>query len=389
MKKVDITLLEKEFWYHVSAQEELPLAEKKKNLPLQDDLNQLCGKISGDIDIKKLLEIEIYKNPELIKQLRTLVSISDKRFYLDLSYKFSREYVDKGNQETLCGCVPESLTKHSTSFFISLIKKKNEKSHIATRYIVEYLCQKGLEKILDFYAKLSLIDREIIMESLILPKEIQQQDAKLRGHGPEKRLAELVKKLNCSFYPPDKDINPMGKHDPNIAYDNMKICSRDSATTFSTDLIILDKNNSPMVGVVGLVHSSDPGQFGVDKANTVKLIRGNMDHFNNNNKENRNIELWGLVDGVGYSENKKGTINAMLPYFHNFIQIKSLWKAAIGLHGLGYCSVKGIMFNKYFYTNTKILEYMKQYIPADIKIYDFDHEKYQQGYQAGEASLFI
>ena len=36
MKKVDITLLEKEFWYHVSAQEELPLAEKKKNLPLQD-----------------------------------------------------------------------------------------------------------------------------------------------------------------------------------------------------------------------------------------------------------------------------------------------------------------------------------------------------------------
>ena len=381
-------ILEREFWYHVSPQKDIPLAARKEVLPLQDHLEYLCQQIqTNQKSLFELIEQEVFNNPNVVNQLRALVSISDKRFYLDLSYTFSRYYIE-GNQ-TLCGCAPEMLIRHQTSFFINILKRKDKKSFLAAKVITNYLFEHGLDKILEFYCRLPNNDRNVISEALILPKESQQQDAKLRGHGPEKLLAELVKILGCNILPHDKDINPMGAHDPNIDLSTMLITQRDSQLTASSDLVILDHNNKPTVSVVGLIHTSDPGQFGVDKANTVRAIRSKIDEFNARKPVLRHMELWGLVDGVGYSENKNGTINAMLPYFSNFVQVKTLWKAALRLHSLGLCRIEGIMFNYGFYQNIEILEHMYTYVPKDVGIYDVEPQQYSRKYQLGTATLFL
>lgn len=381
-------MLEREFWYHVSPQNEIPLAAKKEVLPLQDQLEYLCKKMQSQHDIFKLILQEIYDNPSVIHQLRTLVSISDKRFYLDLSYIFSRYYIGVSGNETLCGCSPDNLIRHQTKFFINILIKKDQRSLLAAEIIANYLFDNGLDRILKFYCQLSTNDRNIISESLILPKESQQQDAKLRGHGPEKLLAEMVRFLGCKFIPSDKDINPMGTHDPNIDPLTMKIAPRDSQSTFSSDLVILDSLGNPTISIVGLIHTSDPGQFGVDKANTVKEIRNQINSFNKL-YPNRYIELWGLVDGVGYSENKNGTINAMLPQFRNFIQVKTLWKAALRLHSLNLCKVQGIIFDQNFYRNQDILEHMQRYVPEGVYIYDSEPKIYSKKRVAGTATLFF
>lgn len=379
-------MLEREFWYHVSPQHEIPLAVKKEVLPLQDQLEYLCEKMHLHHDTFQLIKQEIYDNPQVIYQLRTLVSISDKRFYLDLSYMFSRYYINE--TETLCGCSPENLIRHQTTYFINILRRRDQRSLLAAEAIANYLFNNGLDRILKFYCQLPVNDRNVISESLILPKESQQQDAKLRGHGPEKLLAEMVRFLGCKFTPSDKDINPMGAHDPNIDPLTMQITPRDSLSTFSSDLVILDQFGNPTISVVGLIHTSDPGQFGVDKANTVKAIRSQIDYFNQLHS-NRYMELWGLVDGVGYSENKNGTINAMLPYFSNFVQVKTLWKVALRLHSLNLCRVQGIMFDQNFYHNQDILEHMQGYVPKDVYIYDFEPQIYSTKYMAGTATLFF
>ncbi|OYQ87977.1 hypothetical protein B9T10_07915 [Wohlfahrtiimonas chitiniclastica] len=387
----NIDQLEQEFWYHVSTQEDLPLAALKTKDPQQNKIDEICQNTPKDIlKIPEFLTKIIQNDPNVISQLRMLASISDKRFYLEMSYIFSRVFVEiDDNLQTLCGCPPEELTKHSTQFFINLIKKDSPlKSKAATDLITKYLCKHGLDKILLLYANLTASERTIIMETLIFPKEIQQQEAKLRGHGAEKVLAELLVHLGVSFFPENKADQPMAKHDPNIDNTTMIITDRNKDNTFSSDLVILNNSSEPIISIVGLIHSSDPGQFGVDKANTVKDIRNLIDLFNNK-ATNRRMQIWGLVDGVGYSENKKGTINAMLPHFHQFIQVKTLWKAALALHTAGLCNIKGIMLDKKFYIDPKIISHMISYIPKDIQIYQYDEHRYKKGIPAGTASLYL
>lgn len=380
---------EDEYWYHVSSQDELPLAAAKPKPKLATQLFQIAEASSKGLQsLEDLLTDTLLQDPEALDQLRTLVSIPDKRLYLDLSYIFSRTLSE--NNRSLCGCIPHELVRHQTSYFINILKKKNAISKQSANVITHYLLEKGLKEILEAYSAMNEAQRTAILNCLILPKEMQQVDAKLRGHGPEAELAKLIDFMGCKMVPEDKAANPMGQHDPNVNYNSFKLAPKNLESTFSSDLIVLDRaSNEVKICIVGLVHSSDPGQFGVDKANTVKDIRLKIDNFNTSNPT-RAVEIWGLVDGVGYSENKNGTINSMLPYFHNFIQVKTLWKAALRLHFLRLAKVKAIKFEEGLYSE-KILNQLLKYVPKEVIVLTGNKALPPDwlSYKAGSATIYV
>lgn len=405
-----------EFWAHVSGQDELPMAEgvpdeiqaksdagasaegtEKPDEPsVISALNSLADRFDPHdrSRLQAYIVAQILENPELINQLRLLISVSDKRLYLDLSYIFSRTLHPNDASITLCGCPPYKLTRHGTSFFVKIIrdaKRDSPKAHSSAVLIADYLLNKGLIDILRVYSSLSVEDRDVVIRYLIGPKEAQQKEAKRRGHGPEAKLAKLVKSLGVSFVPRDKDVRPMGEHDPNINRETFTIVKREADKTFSSDLVILAPDGNVKVCVVSLIHSSDPGQFGVDKSNTVIDIRKWMNAFNQEAGQTRAVEIWGLVDGVGYSENKTGTINKMLPHFHNFFQMKSLYKAALGLHRLGLAKVKAIRFDKTFYSDASIAQMAGKYVPEGVRVVHTEQEV-SEGWlpvEAGAATLYL
>jgi hypothetical protein len=374
-----INNLSEEFWYHVSQQHELPLAANQTADQEISTLNSLADSVKTKTvdELADQLASEIIKDPRLVELLRTLISVSDKRLYLDLSYQFSRLPHPKINGATLCGCAPEALTRHSTSFFLNQIKKSQHRdeniravARASAGAVAKYFLEKGLAAMLQFYSGLTENDRDLLVRHLIMPGEIQQAEAKLRGHGIEQSLAVLLKAIGCQMIPEGKSENPMGSHDPNIDPVNMQIDERDPEKTFSTDLVLLGEDRSPSAFVVGLIHTSDPGQFGVDKSSTVVAIRRQVDAFNASQQE-RKVELWGLVDGVGYSENKTGTIDKMIPALHCMVQNHSLYKAALRAHSLGLTKIIGIALDPEFYS-AQAMDYMlRSYVPQDVKSIDW------------------
>ena len=86
-----------------------------------------------------------------------------------------------------------------------------------------------------------------------------------------------------------------------------------------------------------------------------------------NQKYSTQKQLWGLVDGVGFSENKKDTIDKMLSEFDCFIQLKSIYKAGLQLHKLGLVKIKAIRFNMDFYTQSEASAMFDTYGSVDIQ----------------------
>ncbi len=394
-----INSLSEEFWYHVSQQHELPLAANQTVDQEISTLNILADSVKTKTvdELADQLASEIIRDPRLVELLRTLISVSDKRLYLDLSYQFSRLPHPRLRGTTLCGCAPEALTRHSTSFFLNQIKKSQHRNEniravaqASADAVAKYFLEKGLAAMLQFYSGLTEKDRDLLVRHLIMPGEIQQAEAKLRGHGIEQSLAMLLKAIGCQMIPEGKSESPMGSHDPNIDPETMQINERDPEKTFSTDLVLLGDDGLPRAFVVGLIHTSDPGQFGVDKSSTVVAIRRQVDAFNASQQQ-RSVELWGLVDGVGYSENKTGTIDKMMPALHCMVQNHSLYKAALRAHSLGLTEIRGIALDPEFYS-TQAMEYMlRNYVPRDVKAIDWSSESADDEVivMAGRAKLLV
>ncbi len=309
---------------------------------------------------------------------------------LDLSYRFSRLQSPDAAMEALCGCTPETLTRHQTSYFINILKngKRPQRQLAAATAISGYLLDKGLAEMLAFYSNLSPSNRDLLVRNLIMPGEIQQVDAKLRGHGIEGVLAKTLLAVGAKIIPQDKAENPMGEHDPNIDPTTMLIAGRNPATTFSTDLVVLDESGSPKIFVVGLIHTSDPGQFGVDKSNTVVSIRHSIEQHNRTN--DRKVHLFGLVDGVGYSENKAGIIEKMIPEFHCTLQNHSIYKAGLYLHKIGMARIASIAFDPDFYTEQAKQYMLKEHVSADISEVNWGTEiPHTKAIIAGKAVLYV
>lgn len=354
-----------EYWMHVVPQDEMPLAGTPliiNELPQIEARFPACATpsyISGAITVGYLAQW-LKEFPELATELRMISSISDKRFYLDMSYIFSRELIEEGGTQTICGCLPHNMKKHSTAAITGFLRRgSEERKNRASEVMANYFLSKGTIGVVETYLSLSYSGRNDIREKWLYPKEVQQNETKRRGHGAEGEIARVLSEAGISLFPSDKATNPMGSADPNVSYEEFIISDRDSDTTFSVDIAVLDTSGKLKAMIMSLVQSSDPGQFGVDKAATNKVIRSRLNTFRS--ISSKDLQMWGIIDGVGYSENVKGTLIPMIESFDHFIQHNSSFKVLLLSHSLKLCNIEGIYYDPTFYSETSADEMHSKY----------------------------
>lgn len=383
---------QKEYWQHVSPQEEIPVWGEIK-LPNFKEFNDIINKLNNNIvkNHKNIIEDALLKNPKIFNILRLFVGIANKRAYLDLSYIF-RNTSSPNGKTSLCGCNKTEMSAHQMSFFLNSVKNGNNKmKKIASKKISEYLFERGLLEILGILSRLNVKQRTLLIEKTIFPREIQQKQAKRRGHGAEAILAKVVKELGCKITPPKKDVNPMGQRDVRLDKKIFSITTKNNASSRSYDLVISDKADVIRILMAGLIHSSDPGQFGVDKTKDTIQGKKEIELYNKGRNDNKKIMLGALVDGVGFAENKKDTINKILENVDVFVQVKTLYKIGLLLHKLKLCKIKAIMFDTKFYSIQDIKKIKEKYIQNDIVIIT-DKSKINANWkkiEAGLGTLFI
>lgn len=379
--------LRSEYWFHVSDQQEIPIfGQVERNI----DIDLLREIVDGypDDDLKRdYIRQVLVNNPDSVDLLRAFVGVSDKRMYLELSYKFGKQKPTPESSTNILGYTLYDLQKHQIPFFKRLLTRDDQQGKVAADIIADYLISKGLFSILNALKSLEFEQLPAFVDSLIAPKEVQQAETKRRGHGAEQRFAILLAELGVSFLPENKHINPMSADDPNVKKDTFDLSHRDERTTWSFDVIIKDLQGQLKIFTQGLIHTSDPGQYGVNKSGETILVKLGMMSFNQ--RTHRGLELWGLVDGVGFIENPDNTVFKMLPAFDTFVQLKSLYKAALRLHKLGIVKVKAIRFDMDFYTHKEADDMFEKYGSQDIvKLTDktpFDGKEIH----AGKAWIYI
>lgn len=379
--------VQNEFWFHVANQDEIPIfgiVDKDLDIPLLMQILQGLPNQNQNLYISQI----ILNNPDTIDFLRTFVGISDKRMYLELSYLFAKTKYFSTDSTNILGKSMYELDKHPLTYFKNLIAGKDQDlAKKAVEIIAKYLIDRQLLGILELFKKLQQTEIETIIEKLILPKEIQQAEAKRRGHGAEHKVANLLNQLSISFVPSDKHSNPMSSNDPNVDIDTFEIVQKQRGKTYSFDLVVETHLSKPLAFLQGLIHTSDPGQYGVNKSDeTVQVKR---DLTKSNQKYNTQKQHWGLVDGVGFSENKKDTIDKMLSEFDCFLQLKSIYKAGLELHKLGLIKLKAIRFDMNFYTQAEAIAMFDKYGSSDIQCITNDAILQRTKIEAGKAWLYV
>ena len=292
----------------------------------------------------------IIQDPSLALELRLVLSISDKRFYLDLSYLLSRTTLGEAGP-TVCGCQPNTMKKHSTATILGYMARgPAARKELAATVVAEYLVNRGLLVVLDLYFPLSQMQRTAVNDLWLSPHNVQQNETKRRGHGAEAEIAQALVDAGVSIFPASKATDPMGAPDPNVSLETFEIVPRVPQETVSVDIALLKEDGALAAIVMGLVQSSDPGQFGVDKAATNGRIRTMLEEHRA--VTGSALELWGIVDGIGYAENPNGTVYPMLRHFDFFVQHNSAYKAVLGAGRLGLAEPLAIMYDMTFYTDT-------------------------------------
>jgi hypothetical protein len=385
---------QKEYWRNVSSQEELPYAGTQETFELAslEKLFLSLSKVKSE-DRPRYVKEALLANPSLFHKFRLFVGVSNKRAYLDLSYIF-RKTPHPTKNSSLCGCPIDDFYAHEVNFFLNFLKniKSEEKTaNMAAEVITKYLNEKGLNKILSIFAELKPEERLEVIQRVILPHEFQQSEAKRRGHGAEAIFAKIVESLGCKILPKNKSTNPMGEKDIRLNKKTFAIEERNFEGSRSYDMVILDQKETIRVGAICLIHSSDPGEYGVAKSSRTMEYKNEMTSYNGKKDKSQKLFLCSLVDGTGFAENKKDTINVILKNVDCFVQIKTLYKIGLFLHELGLCKVKAIKFNAEFYSKEEINYFKTHYIPKDIKFLGSDEKpnKDWKLVQAGKAELFI
>ena len=200
-----------EFWYCVAPQEDLPLYKG------QEISSDACTKLIALVNKYKamvaagsygttdeIINKIIIDEPSIISDMRVLVGVSDKRLYLDLTY-LANFYSDENNTRL----VPEArehLLKHDTKYFVRLLSTSPVKKKLA-REITTYFVSRGLVDILNTFSSLTTSQIEPIFDNLIATKEIQQMQAKYRGHGAEQAFAQIVTACGLKITPENKDTD--------------------------------------------------------------------------------------------------------------------------------------------------------------------------------------
>lgn len=383
-----------EFWYCVAPQEDLPLYKG------QEISSSACTNLITFIELYKSMKSQdtpeeiiqkiILQNPNIISDIRVLVGVSDKRLYLDLTY-LANIYKDSDNQR-LVGEDREHLLKHNTPFFVRQLSISPMRKVLASE-ITKYFIERGLLNILNTFISLSKEQIVPIFDNLIAPKEIQQMQAKYRGHGAEQAFAKVVTACGCSITPERKDIDPMAGYDPNVDLSTMTVVTRDASNEncHSFDLIVNDDNGTNRVLIQSLIHSSDPGQYGVNKSDETKDIYKRITNYNENKSTEQKVYLLGSVDGVGFSENPNGTIVKMIDAFDDFFQMHTLFKIPVFLQKIGMINnIAGISFDKSYFEDRVISHFTTNYLnPVGIQNMTGMNLDTKKTLQAGKAIVIF
>lgn len=376
----------KEYWFHVSNQNEIPIfghAEKSINSKV---IYNISRKIQGNSDDFEALKQIITLDPNTIDTLRTIVGVTDKRMYLELSYIFNKHRQKVNSDTNILGESVYLLKKHTVSYFKRMINEHSETGQEVLNIVAKYLEHRGVLSMLHVLNKMEEEEISTLVDYLLLPKEIQQEETKKRGHGAEQALALFLHNIGISFIPNQRHINPMSQDDQNVNKETFTLAPRDEKKTWSMDLIITHKEQ-PRIFVQGLIHSSDPGQYGVNKSGETVSVKTGLKKHNRTAPIKK--ELWGLVDGVGFIENPENTIFKMIQQFDTFVQLKSLYKAGLKLHKLGLVKIKAIRFYMSFYSPKEADEMFELYGSDDIiKITDNSIPKGKE-IPAGKAWIYI
>lgn len=376
----------KEYWFHVSNQNEIPIfghAEKSINSKV---IYNISRKIQGNSDDFEALKQIITLDPNTIDTLRTIVGVTDKRMYLELSYIFNKHRQKVNSDTNILGESVYLLKKHTVSYFKRMINEHSETGQEVLNIVAKYLEHRGVLSMLHVLNKMEEEEISTLVDYLLLPKEIQQEETKKRGHGAEQALALFLHNIGISFIPNQRHINPMSQDDQNVNKETFTLAPRDEKKTWSMDLIITHKEQ-PRIFVQRLIHSSDPGQYGVNKSGETVSVKTGLKKHNRTAPIKK--ELWGLVDGVGFIENPENTIFKMIQQFDTFVQLKSLYKAGLKLHKLGLVKIKAIRFDMSFYSPKEADEMFELYGSDDIiKITDNSIPKGKE-IPAGKAWIYI
>ncbi len=353
-----------EFWYCVAPQENLPLY---KGQEIRTDkcvhllrLIDLYKSMLGEQEPFEIIKQIIISSPKIISDIRILVGVSDKRLYLDLTY-IANIYSDQEGRRF----VPENrekLLKHDTDYFIRQLSLSPMKEVLAQQ-ITAYFVDRGLINILNTFMTLEKEQIVPIFNNLIAPKEIQQKQAKYRGHGAEQAFAKMVTACGLHIIPVGKDTDPMAEHDPNVDLSTMEVVPRNAKNEncHSFDLIVT-QHDEIRVLIQSLIHSSDPGQFGVNKSDETVDIAKQIAKYNAESGKAR-VYLLGSVDGVGFSENPNGTIVKMLEVFDEFFQMHTLFKIPLFLQKIGLINhVCGIAFDTNYFGQIALDHFKANYL---------------------------
>lgn len=383
--------VQSEYWFHVADQVEIPIAgEVDKSIDLDLLAHVAYSTPEDQSDFLEFVRGLITENPDSIDMLRTLIGVSDKRMYLELSYAFSKAQFGSDDSENILGYSIYDLQKKTLKYFKGTLSNGNKDlSGASSDLISRYLNDRGLFRVLKAIKKVDRDELEVLVEKLILTKEVQQAEAKRRGHGAEHALAELINKLSLSMEPENRHTKAIGFRDPNVDRVEFQLSKKIKDATWSFDLIIKSPvDNSNHIFVQSLIHTSDPGQYGVNKSDETVLIKNDLNSLNSRKSVSK--ELWGIVDGVGFCENKKDTIDKMLGVFDCFVQMKTLYKAALRLHEIGFVSIKAIAFDTSFYTQREVEEMYQKYCKEDIENVTYSKAKDSWlAVDAGRATIFI
>lgn len=378
-----------EFWYCVAPQNDIPLY---KGEALDDrvvtDLIAFLNYYRNHIQatFSDSIQKALLHNPKFINDIRLLLGISNKRFYLDMTYLAHISATSTGKR--LVAEKREDLIKHSTAWFSGKLSRQGKEEW--AKLISEYFISNNLEQILHAFLSLSEPLVKEIFNNLIAPKEIQQKQAKYRGHGAEQLVAKSFYDAGATIYPEKKHLTPMAERDPNVNLATMEIVSHEAAAAgiHSFDLIIKDAAGDIRALVQSLIHTSDPGQYGVNKSDETVDIKNLIDKYNENHPE-KPVYLIGNVDGVGFSENPNGTIAKMLDAFDSFVQTNTMFKASLYMQQIGLTSgVQYIMLDDdYFSAEAKEYFNQKYIVPAGVTLIDELPCRYTKSIRAGRAML--
>ncbi len=375
-----------EFWYCVAAQGEIPLPQGGS--PGDGTVGQLLEFLDyfrgqGQAPLAQALPQALLEHPAFVSSARVLLGISDKRFYLDMTYLAHMAADQSGRR-----LVPErreDLRKHNTAWFLRQLTLPGKENW--AELISGYFLSSGLEQILTAFLSLSEPVVRSIFRKLIAPKEDQQKHAKIRGHGAEQLAARCLREWGVSFQPQDKDLRPMGQQDPNVDLRTMTPTHHQPGIPHiaSFDLLILDGQGRIRGLVQSLIHTSDPGQFGVDKSDKTLEIRRYTDRYNQAHPE-APVSLIGIVDGVGYCENVSGTIAKMLTAFDCFVQVHTLFKLHLQQLGL-LRGIRAVRLEEAFFTPEAMAHFEAHYLlPAGAALVRQPLDS--PGRPAGKAALW-